>query len=150
MFEHDFKKYPELSNQELESFQFASPHHQIVEDFDAEVVKVVDGDTIKLQCSFRDFTFPLRFLDINAPEMNEGGEEAKEWLKNRLSGQKVRVLINHQNRVGKYGRLLGRVLYGGLDVGEEMLRNGLVKPFERKDEGEIPLIGKFLDVRQWF
>ena len=33
----------------------------------------------------RDFDFPVRFLGINAPEMNEGGGEAREYLKDLQS-----------------------------------------------------------------
>ena len=103
MYEHDYNKNPELSDAQLEMLQFSSPHQQITEDFNAIVVKVHDGDTITLQTTFRDFNFPLRFLDIDAPEMSEGGDIAKEWLTNRLLGEHIKVEINKKNRVGKYG-----------------------------------------------
>ena len=74
VFEHDDKAFPELTNKQLEEFGFSSPHEQITRDFFAVVVKVVDGDTVTLRAEFRDFNFPLRLLDIDAPEMNEGGE----------------------------------------------------------------------------
>ena len=49
MAEHDFIKYPELSNRDIERLQFQSPHKQITADFMAEVVKVHDGDTMSHQ-----------------------------------------------------------------------------------------------------
>ena len=66
-FEHDFHEYPELTNAQMAQHQFSSPHEQITSDFRAEVVRVHDGDTITLRTGFRDFDFPLRLLDIDAP-----------------------------------------------------------------------------------
>lgn len=149
MFEHDYDKYPELTNTELGVLQFTSPHEQITEDFDAEVVKVHDGDTIRLKTSFRDFDFPLRFLGIDAPEMNAGGKIAKDWLTTRLLNEAVHILINKQNRVGKYGRLLGKVMHRGMDVGDEELRLGLVTTFENRREGELPNVDKMFSMKQW-
>ena len=144
VFEHDYEQFPELTNAQLDEFGFSSPHPQITEDFRAEVVKVHDGDTITVRVDFRDFTFPIRLLDIDAPELSEGGEEAGEWLRSKILGKEVDVLIDSSNRVGKYGRLLGRVFSLGLDVGEEMQHLGLVSAFGEKDEGAVPAISKLL------
>lgn len=149
-FDHDYKKFPELTNVQLQVLQFTSPHVQITEDFDAEVVKVHDGDTITLRTNFRDFDFPLRFLGIDAPELNAGGEETREWLKNRIEGRTVAIQINKQNRVGKYGRLLGRVFYGGQDIGNEEMNLGLATSFENRREGELPNVDKMFSMKQWF
>ena len=137
MIDHDFIKYPELPNSKLNEMQFISPHKQITEDFRAEVIKVHDGDTITLHTNFRDFDFPLRFLGIDAPEMNAGGEITRDWLKGKILGQEIDVLIDPKQRVGKYGRLLGKVLYRGLDLGEEELNLGLAKDFNSRYEGDI-------------
>ena len=144
MYDHDCKNYPELTNAQLEVLGFSSPHEQITEDFFAEVVKVHDGDTVTLRTSFRDFDFPLRLLDIDAPELSEGGEEAKKWLESRLLSQEVHVLIDSSNRVGKYGRLLGKILSEGSDVGSEMVYLGLVSLFGEKDEGSVPNFSKLM------
>ena len=146
---HDFKKYPELTNKQMAELELISPHAQIKRDFAAEVVKVHDGDTIRLRTDFRDFDFPLRFLKIDAPELNEGGEAARDWLKDRIEGKIVQVIINMRDRVDKYGRLLGSVLYGGSIINEEMVRLGLVQLFEVRGEKRIPNINKMLSVKQW-
>lgn len=150
MFEHDYKNYPELTNAQLADAGFSSPHPQITSDFDADVIKVHDGDTVTLRVDFRDFDFPLRFAGIDAPELNAGGEEAREWLKARIEGRRVRILVDLRNRVGKYGRLLGSVFFNGLNIGSEMVYLGLVKPFGRKNEGQVPSYMKLFDLRQWF
>lgn len=151
VFEHDFEKYPELSNSQIATFGLFSPHPQITEDFVAKVEEVIDGDTIKVSVSFRDFVFPIRLLDINAPEMSEEhGEEAKQFLRNRIEGEEVMILIDKSQRVGKYGRLLGRVLAQGVDVGREMLNFGLVFEFGRKGEADAFNMNKYLRMNQWF
>lgn len=144
MFEHDFRRFPELTNAQLELLRFVSPHVQIEEDFVATVVKVHDGDTVTLRASFRDFDFPLRLLDIDAPELSEGGEEAREWLSSIVLGREVMVLIDSANRVEKYGRLLGRVFVDGLDVGESAVLLGVAKPFGLRREDAVPELGKIL------
>lgn len=144
MFEHDYKAFPELTNAQLETLRFTSPHEQITEDFVAEVVKVHDGDTITLRTKFRDFDFPLRLLGIDAPELSEGGEETQKWLESRLLNQKIEIRIDPSNRVGKYGRLLGYVYLNGLDIGNEMLNLGLVSEFGKKRENEVQDINRIM------
>jgi len=147
---HDFKKFPELRNSQMEIYYFESPHKQIFEDFMAEVVKVTDGDTIRVRADFRDFDFPIRFSGTNAKELNEGGERAKEWLINLIEGEEVKILINPKNRVGKWGRLLGEVFFLGRNVNDESINQGFATPFEERGDGEIPDINKSLRVGKWF
>ncbi len=148
--EHDFIKFPELTNRQIEEHQFDSPHPQITEDFLAEVIKVHDGDTIRLTTNFRDFDFPLRLLDIDAPELNEGGEVAGDWLRDMILNKTVQIRINRKNRVDKWGRLLGKIFHQGFDVGDVMLRQGLVKPFKFRKEGKLLNLDKLFSLKQWF
>jgi endonuclease YncB( thermonuclease family) len=141
---HDFIKFPELTDNQMELYYFASPHKQILEDFKARVVKVVDGDTVHLEWSERDFIFPLRVAEIQAPEMNEGGEVAKRWLENKVLGAEVDILINKRNRVDKWGRLLGRIICLGVDMGEEEVRQGLAVLWKDRETGIIKDINKEL------
>ena len=103
---HDWKRFPELADHELDIYYFQSPHKQIFEDFHAKVVKVHDGDTVTLRWSERDFDFPLRFINIAAPEMREpdkktpiqAGQESQQWLENKLLDQEVLIKINPYQR----------------------------------------------------
>lgn len=147
---HDFKNFPELTNAQLEEFGFDSPHPQIIEDFEAMVVKVHDGDTVTLRTSSRGFDFPLRLLDIDAPELSEGGDVSRDWLKDQIEGDFVQVKIDPDNRVGKYGRLLGRIISRGLDVADMSLILGYAVPFGKKNEGDVPVLDKILRKEQWF
>jgi len=149
MYDHDFKTYPELWNSELSTLSHFSPHRQITEDFQAVCERVVDGDTIMLSCDFRNFVFKLRITDLDAPEMNAGGKAAKEWLKQRIEGQEITVLIDKYNRVDKYGRLLGQVIHRGQDVAQEEIYKGLAVPYSRRNEGKFPELWKMFNIKKW-
>ena len=145
---HDFIRFPELTNRQLQE-HIASPHPQITEDIFVKVVKVIDGDTIRVEWDERDFDFPVRFLRINAPEMNEGGEDARRYLENVILDEEVLLKIDPKQRVGKYGRLLAKIISLGMDMGEAMIRLGLATTFEARDEGKIPNLNKELRLEQW-
>jgi endonuclease YncB( thermonuclease family) len=136
-FTHDFKKFPELTNSQMGLYYFDSPHQQINEDFRAKVVKVIDGDTIRVKTDFRDFNFPIRFSNILAAEMNEeGGRTSKNWLTNKILGKNIDVMIDQKNRVGKWGRLLGKIILDGVDIGENSIQEGKSIGIQ-EEKGEI-------------
>ena len=136
---HDFITFPELTNAQLQIYYVDSPHKQIFNDFQANVVKVHDGDTITISCEFRDFEFPVRFANIAAPELSEGvpGKEAQSWLEDKILGEEITVKINPKNRVDKWGRLLGNILFRGMDIGVEEMMMGKAKSWEARNEGKI-------------
>lgn len=128
---HDFDRWPELTNRQMQIYYFESPHKQITENFTARVEKVHDGDTITVDWRERDFVFPIRMAKIAAPELNEeGGKEAGDWLRARLLGKEVDVMIDPNNRVEKWGRLLGTIYESGLNVADEEIERGLALDFE--------------------
>lgn len=119
---HDFVNFPELTNSQMQIYYFASPHRQITEDLCVEVIKVHDGDTITARWYSRNFDFPIRFSNIAAPELDEeGGKESQSWLEEKILGKEVQVRIDPNNRVEKWGRLLGRIELDGMDVGDESI-----------------------------
>ncbi len=142
----DFDKFPELTNNQMELYYFDSPHQQISENFSARVNDVIDGDTINVRVDFRDFKFPIRIAEIAAPELNEvDGEQSKSWLESQIDRQTVEVEIDPNNRVEKWGRLLGKIIIGGIDIGEESVNQGFSVRFEERIEGTIPDFDKELD-----
>lgn len=121
---HDFKRFPELSNRQMQFYYFESPHKQITENFTARVVKVSDGDTIRVECDFRDFSFPIRIAKLAAPELNqEGGHESQSWLETLIFGDEVEVVLSKQ-RVEKWGRLLAEVFHMGDSISDASIRSG--------------------------
>ena len=148
---HNFKAFPELTNSQMDELYMESPHKQIFENFKAKVKKVRDGDTIVLEWEERDFAFPLRVKDIDAPELNiKGGHEAKAYLQELIEGEDVEIIIDPKNRVEKWGRLLGDISFNGTLVSEDMIRMGLATPFERRREGIIVPIERAFNIKEWW
>lgn len=146
----DWINFPELRNSEISELYFESPHKQIFEDFFAICVKVIDGDTIRLRWDERDFDFPLRMLGTDAPEMNEeGGEESQKWLEDLILNEKVMIVIDRNQRVGKFGRLLGNVFHRGINLNEDSIRSGFAKPFDQRNEAKLPDLNKELRIENW-
>ncbi len=143
---HDFKQFPELTNSQMAFYYFDSPHQQITEDFWAKVVKVTDGDTIRVSVDFRDFDFPIRFSNILAAELNEeGGKESQSWLEKQILGEEIEIIVNPKNRVGKWGRLLGQIRHLGFDMGELSIQNNKSTNLtEEKDIIPLLIIEEFL------
>lgn len=135
---HDFKNFPELTNNQMLVYYFDSPHKQITEDILAIVTKVIDGDTIRVKWRERNFDFPVRFRELAAPELNErGGREAQSWLEERIIGEEVLLKIDKSNRVDKWGRLLAEVFHEGLSITEEEVWRGLAVHWSQRGEGKI-------------
>ena len=121
---HDFKRFPELTNSQMDIYYFDSPHKQITEDFRARVVKVTDGDTIRVEWDERDFDFPIRMANLAAPEIEErGGLESQSFLEKEIMGEDVDIIIT-KKRVEKWGRLLAYVINRGLNMGEHSINFG--------------------------
>jgi micrococcal nuclease len=99
--------------------------------FDAEVVSVTDGDTIKVKINGQ--VESVRFLLVDTPETNHPrlgeqpfGQEAKAFTKNLLEGKTVQLEKDVSDR-DKYNRLLYYLYVDGKSVQEELLRNGLAR-----------------------
>ncbi len=111
--------------------------NQLVE-FQTNVYKVHDGDTITIKLPFLNFLTPMRFFGTNAPELSEqGGKQAKDYLQGRLLGKNIDVHLD-EKKEEKWGRLLGRALHDGNFLDEEMIVLGFSTPFDRRDDGVFP------------
>ncbi len=135
---HDFKKFPELTNNQMTFYYWDSPHKQIYEDITCKVTRIIDGDTFEVEWYARDFLFPVRMSNIAAPELGEtGGRESASWLESRILGKEVALRIDRFNRVGKFGRLLARVELSGVDIGIESASSGMSLYFGRHVEEDL-------------
>lgn len=96
----------------------------------AEVVAVVDGDTIDVDTD--NGTARVRLIGIDTPEIGRGGEasecyadEARTFLNELLYGQEVQLIVDAtQGDVDKYGRLLRHVYAGDVDAAEAAITAG--------------------------
>ena len=132
---HDFKNFPELTNNQMQFYYFDSPHKQLIEDFVAKVIRVKDGDTIQVTMDERDFDFPIRLAKIAAPELDEvGGSRSQKFLEREILGEYVEVVLTRQ-RVEKWGRLLAEVVHIGRNLGDISLELGYSIKFEDIQSG---------------
>ena len=91
------------------------------------VVAVHDGDTITVLVARRDIR--VRLAGIDAPERGQPFSNAsRHALEAQVAGREVRVV--ERGRDG-YGRVLGRVYVGPVDVNAEQVRAGFAWVFRR-------------------
>lgn len=98
----------------------------------AEVVKVVDGDTINVSISGT--VESVRFLLIDTPEMYddrwEGPQpyalEAKQFVIEQLKNGNIQLEVDISER-DKYGRLLAYIWIGDKTLQEKLLEAGLAR-----------------------
>lgn len=132
---HDFKAFPELTDNQMNLFYFDSPHKQITENFFGNVSRIIDGDTLTVKWFERNKPIIVRMDSIAAPELDKvGGIESKKWLEGRILKKDVEIAINEENRVGKWGRIIGTVIHQGLNVNYESIEAGKSIPFEEAQE----------------
>src|SRR3569623_1683515 len=85
-----------------------------------KVVHIADGDTLTVLVD--DEQVKVRLAEIDAPESRQDyGQRAKQALGNLVFGQVVTVDDEGKDR---YGRTIGHVHLGPLDVNAEMVRTG--------------------------
>ena len=121
----------------------AAPAPAVAACYAWPIESVYDGDTIRVEIpelptELR--SVGVRLANIDTPEINGECEresaaaiEARDALAAMLaSGEPVEVC---PIRWEKYGRILATVWVGTLDVGEEMVRRGLQRPYEGGKRG---------------
>jgi len=89
-----------------------------------KVVGIADGDTLTLLvpdgASYKQVK--VRLGEIDTPESKQPyGERAKQALSDLAYNQQARVVVQDTD---KYGRTVGRVYVGSLDVNAELVKQG--------------------------
>ncbi len=91
------------------------------EDFSAKVVAVMDGDTVLVRRASS--LVKIRLVEIDAPEKAQlFGDASKRALSDMVLGKQVNV---SSQALDQYGRTLGHVRIGSLDVNAEQIRRGM-------------------------
>jgi micrococcal nuclease len=104
-------------------------------EYNAELKKVVDGDTIDLIVDLGFSTkleWRFRLVGIDTPETwrpttageKEHGERAKEFTTKELTGKK---LVIKSFKMGAYARYSCEIIYDGKNLTEELKKNGFEK-----------------------
>lgn len=87
------------------------------------VTEVTDGDTLKLSTGQ---TF--RLYGVNAPEVKEPlFEEAKAFTQNMVLNKEVTFEQEANYQEDKFGRTLGYLFVGGVNLNVELVKNGLAR-----------------------
>ena len=104
-------------------------------DFDAEVVRIIDGDTIEVK-NDHGLKFKIRLLGIDGPESNQRfGNESFLYLKKIINGKTVTIISPpHKNKpytLGYYKRIIGKIILNGKDINLEMIKKGMAWHFKK-------------------
>jgi micrococcal nuclease len=104
----------------------AAPHPRLL---DAVVVRVVDGDTIRVKLG-DDRVERVRYIGVNAPELHHprkgeepGGRQAAAVNRQLVDGRRVRLELDVRLR-DRYGRLLAYVWVDDVMVNAELVSLG--------------------------
>lgn len=105
-------------------------------DFNAKVVKIVDGDTIHAKDYMSNKTYKVRLLGIDAPEKNQSfGNESTLFLKKRITGKFVTIISksnkNKPYTLDFYKRILGKVVLYDIDINLEMVQKGMAWHYKK-------------------
>ncbi len=88
--------------------------------FKAEVIRVIDGDTIEINST--NGLSKVRFFGIDAPELKQNfGKQSKEALNKILNGKQVQIFYKDKD---VYGRIVAVVKLDGIDVNRFLVSKG--------------------------
>ena len=103
-------------------------------EYQADVLRVVDGDTIVLRIHLGfDVTMDshCRFYGVNAPEIHgvsyTNGMISRAFVSSMVSNRTIRLLTLDDKR-DKYGRILGIIVVDGKNVNQLLLNKKLAVP----------------------
>lgn len=105
---------------------------------EGKVVGITDGDTLTLLTAGK-VQVKVRLAEIDTPESSQPyGEKAKQALSSLAFGKQANIEVQDQDR---YGRQVGRVYVGKIDVNAELIRIGAAWVYRKynKDMGLLRL-----------
>jgi len=97
-------------------------------DYTGRVVGISDGDTLTLLTPEKQ-QIRVRLGEIDTPESRQPyGTRARQALSDLAFGKEARVVVQDTDR---YGRTVGRVYVGDLDVNADMVKQGAAWVYRR-------------------
>lgn len=111
------------------------------EVYDWKITRVIDGDTLEVEATFLPKplkpVLSIRVLGIDTPEKGSRakcskeaalGNEASKFTKHMVAeSKKQQVSIKTWDKYG--GRVLGDVLLDGKSLSDELIKQGLARPY---------------------
>ncbi len=107
----------------------------LVSGASAASIRTIDGDTIEVDGE------TIRILNIDTPEIRHAqcdaerrlGEVAKNRVRQLLAGGTIGIRRGDGSRMtDKYGRTLAVIDINGVDIGEQLISEGLARPWTGK------------------
>ena len=131
---------------------FGGPARAPTGGMQAEVLEVLDGDTVKVRLpSGR--TKAIRVAEIDAPEVSHdkrgaqsGADEATKQLSDRISGKKISL---SGLKGDQYGRFVASISVDGMNVGQDMLDKKVVQPYGQERTFFGKLAGDPVTSKEW-
>lgn len=100
----------------------------IAAEISGRVIGITDGDTLTVLSDMRQ-QVKVRLAEIGTPESRQPyGSRAKQALSDLAFGKAVRVIVQNTDR---YGRTVGRVYAGPVDVNAALVRQGAAWVYRR-------------------
>jgi|TARA_R110002051_G_scaffold290560_1_gene354057 micrococcal nuclease len=117
-------------------------------EYDCEVTKVVDGDTVKaIICVGFDILYKstIRLYAIDTPESRTRdldekarGNLAKYFLKDSIeNGKKVVIKTHLKDSRGKFGRVLGTIWVDGININQALVENHLAVTYHGQAKSDV-------------
>ena len=117
-------------------------------EYDCEVTKVVDGDTVKaIICVGFDILYKstIRLYAIDTPESRTRdldekarGNLAKYFLKDSIeNGKKVVIKTHLKDSRGKFGRVLGTIWVDGVNINQALVENHLAVSYHGQAKSDV-------------
>jgi micrococcal nuclease len=96
-------------------------------------VAISDGDTFTLLTADKT-QIKIRLHGIDCPEKSQDfGQVAKKFLSDLIYNKDVKV---EKTDVDRYGRTIGKVEFGDINVNESLLKAGLAWHYKKYDKNE--------------
>ena len=93
----------------------------VANGFQATVINVIDGDTIKVE--HQGSVIKIRLSGIDAPETNQSyGPESRDFLKSMILNKTVNIEGNKKDR---YGRIIADIILDKVRLNKLLLEEGL-------------------------
>ena len=107
----------------------------VADTLHGRVVGVSDGDTVTI-LDANNKQHKIRLSGIDAPEKAQAfGQKSKESLSEMVFGKSVDVEWDKQDR---YGRTVGKIMLGGLDICLEQVKRGLAWHYKQYQNEQSP------------
>lgn len=105
--------------------------------YDVQVVSVYDGDTLNVDI---DLGFSiwikdksLRLYGLDAPEVRgatrDQGIVVRNWLRQKIEQGETVLIESISDQPDKYGRYLAILYIDGVNINQQMLDEGLARPY---------------------